>query len=121
MRNETSFKLFFDLAMKKAADIPKIDHPALPRKRNRPNYSILSYVDGHKSAEAHHPTTVEEHYSEFYYDAIDNIKQAIMTCFNQANFKVFSTMEQLLLKGIEEDDTSAVLKLLQRDSKPQTI
>ena len=37
MRNETSFKLFFDLVVKKAADIPKIDDPALPRKRNRPN------------------------------------------------------------------------------------
>ena len=106
MRNETSFKLFFDLVVKKAADIPKIDDPALPRKRNCPNYSILSYVDGHKSAEAHHPTTVEEHYSELYYDAIDNIKQAIMTRFNQPSFKVFSTMEQLLLKGIEEDDIS---------------
>ena len=106
MRNETSFKLFFDLVVKKAADIPKIDDPALPRKRNRPNCSILSYVDGHKSAEAHHPTTVEEHYSELYYDAIDNIKQAIMTRFNQPSFKVFSTMEQLLLKGIEEDDIS---------------
>ena len=106
MRNETSFKLFFDLVVKKAADIPKIDDPALPRKRNRPNYSILSYVDGNKSAEANHPTTVEEHYSELYYEAIDNIKQAIMTRFNQPSFKVFSTMEQLLLKGIEEDDIS---------------
>ena len=106
MRNETSFKLFFDLVVKKAADIPKLDGPALPRKRNRPNYSILSYVDGHKSAEAHHPTTVEEHYTELYYDAIDNIKQAIMTRFNQPSFKVFSTIEQLLLKGIEEDDIS---------------
>ena len=106
MRNETSFKLFFDIVVKKAADIPKIDDPALPRKRNRPNYSILSYVDGHKSAEAHHPITAEEHYSELYYDAIDNIKQAIMTCFNQPNFKVFSTMEQLLLKGMEEDNIS---------------
>ena len=106
MRNETSFKLFFDLVVKKAADIPKIDDPALPRKRNHPNYSILNYVDGHKSAEAHHPTTVEEHYSELYYDNIDNIKQAIMTRFNQPSFKVFRTMEQLLLKGIEEDDIS---------------
>ena len=79
IRNETSFKLFFDLVVKKAVDIPKIDDPALPRKRNRPNYSILSYVDHHKSAEAHHPTTVEEHYNELYYDAVDNIRQAIMT------------------------------------------
>ena len=106
MRNEISLKLFFDLVVKKAADIPKIDDPALPRKHNRPNYSILSYVDGHKSAEAHHPTTVEEHYSELYYEAIDNIKQAIMTRFNQPSFKVFSTMEQLLLRGMEEDDIS---------------
>ena len=106
MRNETSFKLFFDLVVKKAADIPKIDDPALPRKRNRPNYSLLSYVDGYKSTEAHHSTTVEEHYSELYYDAIDNIKQAIMTRFNQPSFKVFSIMEQLLLKGIGEDDIS---------------
>ena len=110
MRNETSFKLFI-----LAADNPKIDDPALPRKHNRPNYSILSYVDGHKSAEAHHPTTVEEHYSELYYDAIDNIKQAIMTRFNQPSFKVFSTIEQLLPKGIEEDDISVEI------AEPQKI
>ena len=114
MRNETSFKLFFDLVVKKAADIPKIDDPALPRKRNRPNYSILSYVDGHKSVVAHHPTTVEEHYSELYYDAIVNIKQTIMTRFNQPSFKVFSTMEQLLLKGIEEDDVRVEIAELQK-------
>ena len=93
MRNKISFKLFFDLVVKKAADIPKIDDPALPRKRNRSNYSNLTYIGGHKSAEAHHPITVEEHYSELYFDAIDNIKQAIMTRFNQPSFKVFSTME----------------------------
>ena len=29
-----------------------------------------------------------------------------MTRFNQPSFKVFSTMEQLLLKDIEEDDIS---------------
>ena len=92
MRNETSFKLFFDLVVKKAADIPKIDDPALPRKCNHPNYSILNYVDGHKSAEAHHPTTVGEHYSELYYDNIDNIKQAIMTRFNQRYYIVFPWM-----------------------------
>ena len=93
--------------MKKAANHPQIEHPTLPRKRKRPNYSILNYVEGHPSAEAHHPATVANHYRSLYYNAVDSIVQALMTRFDQPSFKVFCTMEQLLLKGIEGQDVSA--------------
>ena len=38
-----------------------------------------------------------------------------MTRFNQPSFKVFSTMEQLLLKGIDEDDISVEIAEAQKN------
>ena len=55
MRTGENFKWFYDIVLKKASNQSQVDHPSLPRKRTRPNYSILIYA-------AHHPTTVEEHY-----------------------------------------------------------
>ena len=107
MRNEESFKMFFGVILKKAANHPQIEHPTVPRKRSRPNYSILNYVEGHPSAEGHYPATVEDHYRSLYYDAVDDIIQAHMTRFDQPSFKAFCAMEQLLLKGIEGLDVGA--------------
>ena len=106
MRNEESFKMFYGVILKKAANHPQIEHLTLPRKRKRPNYSILNYVEGHSSAEGHHPATVEDHYRCLYYNAVDSIVQALMPHFDQPSFKAFCAMEQLLLKGIEDQDVS---------------
>ena len=41
MRSDENFKMFFDTTMKKAQRHPSVGAPSLPRKRNRPDYSIL--------------------------------------------------------------------------------
>ena len=73
--------------MKLATEHRQIEQPSLPRKRKRPNYSILQYVEGHQSAEGHHPLTVEDRCKSMYYEAIDAILQAIMKGFDQSSFK----------------------------------
>lgn len=73
MRTEENFKLFYDTVNKKASQKSQVDLPSLPRKRNRPNYSILTFIEGYQqAAAAHYPTTSEEHYRTIYYEAIDS-------------------------------------------------
>ena len=67
----------------------------------------MNYVEGHQSAEGHYPATVEDHYRSLYYDAVDDIIQALVTRFDQPSFKAFCALEQLLLKGIEGLDVGA--------------
>ena len=106
LRSDENFKMYFDVVSRKASLHPQIEQPALPRKRNRPNYSILTYVEGNLSAESHHPVTVEDYYRPLYFEATHSIVQALMSHSEQPSFKAFCTMEQVLLKGIGAEDTS---------------
>ena len=106
LRSDENFKMFFDVVSRKASLHPQIEQPTLPRKRNQPNYSILTYVEGHLSAESHHPVTVENYYRNLYFKAIDSIVQGLMSRFEQPSFKAFCTMEQVPRKGIEGEDAS---------------
>ena len=109
LRSDENFKIFFDVRkadVRKASLHPQIEQPTLSRKGNRRNYSILTYVEGHLSAESHHPVTVEDYYRPLYFEAIDFILQALMSCFEQPSFKAFCIMEQVLLKRIEGEDAS---------------
>ena len=55
----------FELTKKKAAKLD-VEEPMLPRKRRRPKYSILQYIQGHeetaRNTEAYHPESVAYHY-----------------------------------------------------------
>lgn len=103
MRTGDDFKLFFDVVIKKA-DKLDIEEPSLPRKRRKPKYSILQYVEGHettsKGTEAHYPQTAADHYRSIYYDAIDTVTMAIKDRFEQPSYQFFSTIEQLLINAI---------------------
>ena len=59
MRNDESFDLFFKHVKQKAAQ-RQVEEPKLSHERKSPNYSIIEYVDGHKtSGSSYHPATVE--------------------------------------------------------------
>ena len=70
MRTREAFDLFFELTKKKAAKLD-VEEPMLPRKRRRPKYSILQYVQGHKetarNTEAYHPESAADHYRIIYF------------------------------------------------------
>ena len=73
--------------MEKAAGHPQIEQPSLPRKHKDTSYSILQFIAGYQSAEGYNPLTVECHYRSIYHERIDAIIQAIITRFDQPNFK----------------------------------
>ena len=69
------------------------EEPTLPRKRKRPNWSILIYIEGHENGkEDYHPNSLT-----------DNIINAIVHRFDQRGYQIFSDVEQLLLKAISKN------------------
>ena len=98
MRNNESFKLFFETVVKKAKQHSLIEEPTAPRKRNRPDYSILHHLDGYgQGASAYHATTIEEHYRQIYLEALDTMIASVKERFNQPSYKTFASLENLLL------------------------
>ena len=102
MHSDENFKMFFDTVVKKAQKHPSIGAPSLPWKRNRPDYSILQYMEGYgQGAAANHPQTVDDHYRQMYYEAIDVVVASIKDRFNQPSYKTFAALETLLLSVID--------------------
>ena len=71
-----------------------------------PNYSILQFVEGHKSEEPHHPETTHAHFKAIYSEAIDTIINSNQERFEQPRFKVFGQVEKLFLKSANKEDHS---------------
>ena len=84
METSQNFDLFFDSVKKKAAQLD-VEKQSLPRKRGRPKYSILQFVEAHeetsRNTEAFHYETGAEHYRSISYDATDTVIMAIKDRF----------------------------------------
>ena len=104
MRNDKDFLLLFDAVKKSASKIEMIEEPRLPRKRKRPNYSIWTYIEGRENGkEDYHPNSPVDRFKQIYFDALDNIINAIKDRFDQPGYQIFSDIEQLLLKAISKE------------------
>ena len=114
MRNERDFNLFYEKTKSSASKIEAVSAPTVPRKRKRPNYSILLYVTGNPEATAphYHPQTPYDHYKPIYFEALDSIVAAIKERFDQPAFKTFMEAEQLFLKAIKKEDITVELNTL---------
>ena len=104
--NDRDYNLFYESVEKSAGKIKAVSKPTLPRKRNTPNYSILQFVEGHKSEELHYPETVHAFFKAIYNEAIDIIINSIQDRFEQPGFKVFGQVEHFFLKSVKKDDHS---------------
>lgn len=115
MRNERDFNLFYEKTKSSASKIEAVSAPTVPRKRKRPNYSILLYVTGNPEATAphYHPQTPYDHYKPIYFEALDSIVAAIKERFDQPAFKTFMEAEQLFLKAIKKEDITVELNTLE--------
>ena len=115
MRNERDFNLFYEKTKSSASKIEAVSTPTVPRKRKRPNYSILLYVTGNPEATAphYHPETPYDHYKPIYFEALDSIVAAIKERFDQPAFKTFMEAEQLFLKAIKKEDITVELNTLE--------
>ena len=113
IRQEKHFESFFGTVKRAAESTKEIGQPDLPRKRKRPNYSILQYVTGYEgpASNAYHPETAAEYFKQMYFEALDAIVNAIKDRFEQPALKRFMNVEELILKTINHKDTSAELEI----------
>ena len=81
IRNDHDYNLFYKSVEKSAGKIKAVWKPTLPRKWNTPNYSILQFVEDHKSEEPHHPETTRAYFKVIYNEAINTIINSIQDRF----------------------------------------
>ena len=112
MRNDRDFDLFYETVTKSASSIDFVSTPTAPRKRNRPKYDILQFLEGNPrcSGEAYYPETAHAHFKAIYFEAIDVIVSSIKERFEQPAFKIFTEMGQLLLKSISKKPAEEEMK-----------
>ncbi len=93
IRTEADFNLFWKKAEMKRLKL-NIDEPQLPRRRKIPK----RFEQGTSVEE--YPDSVESLYRQVYFEAIDLAMNSIKSRFDQEGFKVYSNIEQLLLKAL---------------------
>ena len=118
MRDEALFSNYWKSITAKAKEMD-VSEPGLPRGRKRPR----RYEDGEASAEFH--STPEEYYRVYYYEVLDLMIQCLTDRFDQPGYKMFSTMEQLLLKGCQgkayEGELKAVMEMYHEDINENSL
>ena len=117
MRKDEDFQAFYEVTEAASNSLNQLGKPTLPRKRKKPNYSILQYVTSYEGPEsnAYYPETPNAYFKPMYFQALDAIINAINDRFEQPALKKFMNVEQLLLKSIVKDDISMELKDLEVD------
>ena len=100
MRNDESFDMFYGHVLKKAEGYNMVEEPKKGRKRSKPKYSTLQYVDGYNKGEAHHPETAKDQFQQIYFEAIaiTNLFWATHICYICWHWK-------LLLPSITDNKT----------------
>lgn len=96
MRNEDTFKLFFQ-RLEQLRVFTDSEDPTLPRRKRAPKR--LEVGDGI----GYHATTVEEHYRIQYYEVLDLAISGIKKRFDQPGYAMYKNVEQLLVKAANDD------------------
>ena len=119
MRNDRNFKLFYEKIETSASKIDEASTPMLPRKRKKPNYSILQYVKGNPkpTGGAYHPENAYDHFKQMFFQALDATVNAINDRFDQPGFELFSQVEQLFLKSVKKKDVTDELAMVEKHFK----
>ena len=117
MRNDEDFMYFYEMITKASKLIPVMNPPILPRKRKRPNYSILQYAVSYEGQEnnAYYSSTPYDYYKLIYFETLDAITNAITDRFEQPALKRFINVEEMLLKAIKKIDASEEMKIIESD------
>ena len=100
LRTDDNFALFWSKVTKKATQL-NIDEPALPRKRKR----TVRYESGNAAPEIH--TSIEGYYRQAYFEVLDVICSTIEDRFRQPGYRLYSNLEQLLLKAVCKESYSS--------------
>ena len=102
IRLEESFDLFW-LKVNRFIEDHDISKPELPRQRKRPRrYEEGShYVDFHESP--------KEYFKQHYFEAVDLITNCILNRFDQPGYKIYSSLESLLIKSLKGEEFECIL------------
>ena len=98
-RNEAAFDLFWTRLLKRKSEGDAVAEPKLPRKRR-----ALTRQEVGDSGTHYFPSTPKEYFRHMYYAAIDVTTECIRTRFNQKDFKVYQSIQELLLKAVAGED-----------------
>ena len=99
IRNDDSFKLFFQL-IEALCEKTDTEEPILPRKRKAPRH--LEVGEG----EGYHSSTIEEHYRQKYFEALDLAIAGIQERFDQPGYAIYKNLECLILKAAKQEEYS---------------
>ena len=81
-----------------------LTQPTLPCRRKAPRRYKVG--DG----ESHHSNTVEDHYRQCYFEAIDLAVTSIELRFNQPGYLTYQNFEELLTKAANKEDYTTALQ-----------
>ena len=97
MRNDESFVMFYVQVLKKVEGCKLVEEPKKGRKRLKPKYSILLYVDGYNKGKAHHPEAAKDQFQQIYFEAIEYFVVFLKERFEQPTYVIYAAIERLLL------------------------
>ena len=108
MRNDTSFRSFYDVVLLKSKSCPSTSGPMLPRRTRAPRRIEIG------TGEPTYPVTAQDFYRRIYFEAIDLMMNAIDQRFDQPSFDTYAKMESLLIKTLNSQDKSEELKFMEK-------
>ena len=132
IRNDYDFDLFYELTSKKVSAIIPMPSFSTPWKHQTKQTKLFlvaviwsSQRSISNSANAYQPSSAHQLFKEFYFEAIDSIVSTTKDRFGQPSFHLFSDVEQLLLKSINEEDYQQelinLLKIFVDDINPSAL
>ena len=107
MRNDTSFRSFYDVVLLKSKSYPSMSGPMSPRRTRAPRRIEIG------TGEPTYPGTAQDYYRRIYFEAID-LMNAIDKRFDQPSFDTYAKMESLLIKTLNSQDKSEELKFMEK-------
>lgn len=88
----SSYDLFWKRVDLKIKEL-NVDEPQLPRQRKAPK----RYDDGLSTG--YFRGSTKEHYKQICYEALDLIISCVEDRFDQAGYRIYKTLEMLLIKA----------------------
>ncbi|XP_029212425.2 uncharacterized protein LOC114976181 [Acropora millepora] len=98
-RSEAAFDLFWTWLLKRKSEVDAVAEPQLPRKRRTP-----ARQEAGDSGTHYFSSTPKEYFHHMYYAAIDVTTECIRPRFNQKDFRVYQSIQELLLKAVAGED-----------------
>ena len=115
MRSDAAFNDFWTEATN-AAQKNGVDEPVMPCQRKVPRRYEQEGVAAHEF-----PSQACHHYHQIYNEALDSVMARIRDRFDQAGYRTYRCLEDLLLKSATQEDTqvemSAIADLYKEDFK----